>query len=86
LLRFFAFESCGKCTPCRVGTQRSFDILESLAAGKGPKDAIAELNALADNMYDASFCGLGQSVPIPMRTAMENFNEEFIAMQDIRRD
>ncbi len=86
VLRFFAFESCGKCTPCRVGTQRAFEILESLTRGNGQNDAISELHALADNLYDASFCGLGQSVAIPIRTALDNFEDEFLTSLQISQD
>jgi NADH:ubiquinone oxidoreductase subunit F (NADH-binding)/NADH:ubiquinone oxidoreductase subunit E len=81
LLRFFAYESCGKCTPCRVGTQRAFDILTAITAGEKQEDAITELTDLADNLYDASFCGLGQSVAIPIRTALASFHDAFLALQ-----
>ena len=79
LLHFFAVESCGKCTPCRVGTHRSLEILKRMADGKGQKGDIAELKALSDNMLLASFCGLGQSVPIPMNSAMKHFEANFTA-------
>jgi NADH:ubiquinone oxidoreductase subunit F (NADH-binding) len=77
LLRFFAFESCGKCTPCRVGTWRSLEILERMAVGEGYPGDVDELKALSENMFNASFCGLGQSVPIPMNSALANFAEDF---------
>ena len=77
LLHFFAVESCGKCTPCRVGAWRSLEILTRMAAGKGIKGDVAELKALSDNLLLASFCALGQSVPIPMNSAMKNFAEDF---------
>jgi NADH:ubiquinone oxidoreductase subunit F (NADH-binding) len=77
LLHFFAAESCGKCTPCRVGTWRSLEILDRMAAGKGQKGDTDELISLAALMQDSSFCGLGQSVPIPMKSAMSHFGAEF---------
>ncbi len=77
ILHFFAAESCGKCTPCRVGTWRSLEILNRMAAGEGQKGDIDELNTLAGLMQDASFCGLGQSVAIPMKSVMEHFGKEF---------
>ena len=77
LLHFFAAESCGKCTPCRVGTWRSLEILDRMAKGKGIKSDIHELKTLAALMQDSSFCGLGQSVPIPMKSALEHFGAEF---------
>ena len=77
LLRFFAVESCGKCTPCRVGTWRSLEILERMASGEGQQGDVEELKALSENMLNASFCGLGQSVPIPMNSCMTHFEAEF---------
>ena len=81
LLHFFAAESCGKCTPCRVGTWRSLEILKNMADGKGQKGNVAELKALSDNMLLASFCALGQSVPIPMNSAMKYFETSFAAAE-----
>ena len=77
LLRFFAVESCGKCTPCRVGTWRSLEILERMASGQGQPGDVEELKALSEHMLNASFCGLGQSVPIPMNSCMTHFEAEF---------
>jgi NADH:ubiquinone oxidoreductase subunit F (NADH-binding)/NADH:ubiquinone oxidoreductase subunit E len=77
LLNFFRHESCGKCTPCRVGTHRAYEILNEMAGQNGHPGDVAELRRLADVMFDASFCGLGQSVPIPMRSAMDNFAQIF---------
>jgi len=77
LLAFFAAESCGKCTPCRVGTWRALEILNRLTAGDGHKGDVDELRALADNIQAASFCGLGQSVAIPMNSALTHFGAEF---------
>ena len=81
LLHFFAVESCGKCTPCRVGTWRSLEILNRMAAGQGQEGDLAELKALSDNMLLASFCGLGQSVPIPMNSTMKHFVAAFTAAE-----
>ncbi|HSB00528.1 MAG TPA: NADH-ubiquinone oxidoreductase-F iron-sulfur binding region domain-containing protein [Anaerolineales bacterium] len=78
LLHFFAAESCGKCTPCRVGTWRALEILNRMAAGKGVKGDTEELQSLAALMQDSSFCGLGQAVPIPMRSALTHFGAEFV--------
>ena len=81
LLNFFRHESCGKCTPCRVGTHRAHEILENMTQNKSNPGDVEELRRLADVMYDSSFCGLGQSVPIPMRSALDNFNDEFRAAE-----
>jgi NADH:ubiquinone oxidoreductase subunit F (NADH-binding) len=77
LLHFFASESCGKCTPCRVGTWRSLEILNRMASGQGQQGDTEELITLAAIMQDSSFCGLGQSVPIPMKSALTHFSKEF---------
>ncbi len=76
-LHFFAEESCGKCTPCRVGTHRAHEVLERMATGNGKVGDVAELKILANHMTQASFCGLGQSVGIPMNSAIEHFAEDF---------
>ena len=81
LLEFFAYESCGKCTPCRVGTHAAAEILTRMAAGNGKPGDVTELHTLADHLQDASFCGLGQSVPIPMRSALNQFSTEFQAAE-----
>jgi NADH:ubiquinone oxidoreductase subunit F (NADH-binding)/NADH:ubiquinone oxidoreductase subunit E len=77
LLHFFASESCGKCTPCRVGTHRALEILTQMTAGNGRSGSVDELLSLAEVMFDSSFCGLGQSVPIPMRSALTHFDQDF---------
>jgi NADH:ubiquinone oxidoreductase subunit F (NADH-binding) len=81
LLHFFAVESCGKCTPCRVGTWRALEILNRMIEDKGQKGDISELKALSDNMLFASFCGLGQSVPIPINSSLKNFAADFAAAE-----
>jgi NADH:ubiquinone oxidoreductase subunit F (NADH-binding)/NADH:ubiquinone oxidoreductase subunit E len=82
LLHFFAVESCGKCTPCRVGTYRAYEILSRMAAGEGRQGDMDELFALAEVMFDSSFCGLGQSVPIPLRSGLTQFNQVFKAAEN----
>jgi NADH:ubiquinone oxidoreductase subunit F (NADH-binding)/NADH:ubiquinone oxidoreductase subunit E len=77
ILHFFEVESCGKCTPCRVGTYTAHLLLSRMVAGKGKLGDVAELLALADNLQDASFCGLGQSVAIPIRSAITQFPTDF---------
>ena len=70
-MRFFADESCGQCTPCRVGTARAVQLMER------PQWDQALLKELATTMMDASICGLGQAAPNPMLCAMKYFDEEF---------
>lgn len=77
IVRFFWAESCGKCTPCRDGTAQALHILNRLAAGGGKPGDLEQLAALADTLALASFCGLGQSVALPIRTALTHFRDEF---------
>jgi NADH-quinone oxidoreductase subunit F len=64
-----------------VGTWRAQEILIDMASGKGRKGHVDELRALAENMQLASFCGLGQSVPVPMNSALSRFTAEFTAAE-----
>jgi NADH:ubiquinone oxidoreductase subunit F (NADH-binding) len=84
LLHFFAAESCGKCTPCRVGTRRALDILTRMDEGHTQPNDVATLFDLANVMQAASFCGLGQSVAIPLRSGLTQFAEEFLSGLDGR--
>ena len=70
LLRFYADESCGQCTPCRVGCEKMVTILEQ------PKWDAALIDELSDTMRDASICGLGQAAPNPVQAALRFFAEE----------
>ena len=81
LLHFFSIESCGKCTPCRIGTYQSLHILKRLADGIGLPGDVHQLNQLADAMQIASFCGLGQSVAIPIKSTLAHFLEQFQAAE-----
>jgi NADH:ubiquinone oxidoreductase subunit F (NADH-binding)/NADH:ubiquinone oxidoreductase subunit E len=77
ILRFFASESCGKCTPCRAGAHRSLEILTRITCGRGHAGDVEELLSLAELMKSASFCGLGMSVANPVLTAIKYFPDEF---------
>ncbi len=79
ILFFFNVESCGKCTPCRVGTKRSYDILSRMTTGNGENGDIEELISLANLMHDLSFCGLGQSAAVPIKSAITHFRSEFLS-------
>jgi [NiFe] hydrogenase diaphorase moiety large subunit len=77
-LDFFAEESCGQCTPCRVGCQQLLKGVEKVKKGEAKTTYLNELVKLADTMKIASKCGLGQSVGNAFRTIVENFREEII--------
>jgi NADH-quinone oxidoreductase subunit F len=78
-LRFTCHESCGKCTFCRIGTQRMLEILDRLCAGDGREEDLANLEELADRVSRTSLCGLGQTAPNPVLTSLRYFREEFEA-------
>jgi NADH:ubiquinone oxidoreductase subunit F (NADH-binding)/NADH:ubiquinone oxidoreductase subunit E len=79
LLRFFEVESCGKCTPCRVGTMQARQILDCLLAGERDSRQSTALDDLAHVLEQASFCGLGQSAAWPLRSALRHFGAAFLA-------
>ena len=76
-IEFFAEESCGKCTPCREGTEVMIEIFSRLVNGEGREEDITALVDLSSAMMQASWCGLGQSVPIPVLDSLKYFNEEY---------
>jgi len=76
ILRFFAHESCGQCTPCRVGTVKLVELMDRIAAG-GTEADLRLLVKLAETMQKTSFCPLGQSPILPIRTAISRFPDEF---------
>ena len=84
-LRFTSHESCGKCTFCRIGTQRMLEILERLCAGEGRDTDLDALAELADRVSRTSLCGLGQTAPNPVLTSLRYFREEFEAHVSERR-
>jgi NADH:ubiquinone oxidoreductase subunit F (NADH-binding) len=77
LLHFFEAESCGKCTPCRVGTREAREILDRLVAGKGSQEDTGKLAQLAETLEKTSFCGLGQSAAWPIKSALVHFGAAF---------
>ena len=76
-LDFTVSESCGKCTPCRIGTKRMLETLERLCDGKGEEEDIAKLEKLASNIQKSSVCGLGQTAPNPVISTLKYFRKEF---------
>jgi NADH:ubiquinone oxidoreductase subunit F (NADH-binding) len=77
LMHFYAHESCGKCTPCRIGTQRMVDILERIVQGKGRAGDLERLEALGQTMKVGSLCGLGQTAMNPVTGTLKHFREEY---------
>ncbi len=76
-LRFTSMESCGKCTPCRIGTKRMVEILEKITSGEAVPEDIKTLKDLARTVKEGSLCGLGQTAPNPVLTTLKYFKEEY---------
>jgi len=76
---FTAQESCGKCVPCRVGTQRVLEILERISAGMGTEHDVELLEQLSDDIIEGSLCQLGGSAPNPVLTTLRYFRDEVMA-------
>ena len=77
-LEFVQAESCGKCTPCRVGTKKMLDILISICAGTAKMADLDTLEKLAEDVCKASLCGLGQTAPNPVLSTLRNFKAEYV--------
>ena len=78
-LEFTAEESCGKCTPCRVGTKRLLEILEKIVSGRGTEEDLETLEKLSETIKDTALCGLGQTAPNPVLSTLKIFKDEYIA-------
>jgi NADP-reducing hydrogenase subunit HndC len=78
-LEFTVHESCGKCTPCRIGTKRLYEILVRISEGKGKPEDIDELQTLSEYIKQDSLCGLGQTAPNPVISTLKHFKDEYIA-------
>ena len=77
-LEFTVDESCGKCTPCRVGTRRLLKYLEKITLGKGEDGDIEKIESLAEHMQKSSLCALGQTAPNPILSTLKFFRQEYI--------
>ncbi len=78
-LSFTQHESCGKCTPCRVGTRRMLEILERLCEGRAEPDDLVRLEALTQTVAAGSLCGLGKTAPNPVLSTLTHFRDEYEA-------
>ena len=78
-LDFTVDESCGKCTPCRVGNLRLLELLEKITSGNGTDEDLDKLQELSHVIKDTSLCGLGQTAPNPVLSTMHNFWDEYVA-------
>ncbi|MEI6275368.1 MAG: NADH-quinone oxidoreductase subunit NuoF [Prolixibacteraceae bacterium] len=78
-LEFTLDESCGKCTPCRIGNKRLFEILDKITKGLGTEEDLSRLRSLCKVIKDTSLCGLGQTSPNPILSTLDNFYDEYLA-------
>ena len=78
-MEFICDESCGKCTPCRIGTKRMLEILTRITDGKATMKDLDELEILAENIKTNSLCGLGQTAPNPVLSTLKHFRDEYVA-------
>jgi len=78
-LEFTVDESCGKCSPCRIGTKRMLEILTRITKGQGTMEDLDKLEALAYDIKESALCGLGQTAPNPVLSTLRYFKDEYIA-------
>jgi NADH-quinone oxidoreductase subunit F len=78
-LDFTMEESCGKCTPCRIGNKRIHEMLTAITEGKGTMEDLEKLRNLAEVIKDTALCGLGQTAPNPVLSTMKYFWDEYVA-------
>lgn len=78
-LEFTVDESCGKCTPCRLGTKRLYETLDRISKGNGTEESIDEIEDLSSQIKDAALCGLGQTAPNPVLSTIKFFKDEYLA-------
>ena len=76
-MQFCAIESCGKCTPCRIGSVRGVEVIDRIVADEDREENISLLKDLCDTMIDGSLCAMGGMTPFPVRSALKSFPEDF---------
>ena len=79
ILKFFKHESCGKCSPCPRGNEILNKIINRIISGNGSEEDLKKMIKVADAMAKTSLCALGQSPIMPIKTAINNFRDEFLA-------
>ncbi|HNW10279.1 MAG TPA: NADH-quinone oxidoreductase subunit NuoF [Candidatus Rifleibacterium sp.] len=84
-LEFTLDESCGKCTPCRIGNKRLYEMLHRICDGRGTRETIQNLKDLSNSIKDTALCGLGQTSPNPVLSTLAQFEHEYIAHIDEKR-
>ena len=85
-LEFCAIESCGKCTPCRIGSVRGTEVMDRIISGANPQANITLLRDLSETMLSGSLCALGGMTPYPVLSAINHFPEDFTSRDSIKRE
>ena len=78
-LEFCVDESCGKCSPCRIGTKRLYDLLTKITNGEGTMEDLDTIEELCEHLKNSALCALGQTAPNPVISTLRHFREEYIA-------
>ncbi len=78
-LEFIIDESCGKCSPCRIGTKRLYDLLTKITEGNGALEDLTTIEELCEHIKQSALCGLGQTAPNPVLSTLHHFRDEYIA-------
>ena len=78
VIRFFRHESCGKCSPCANGNELLFKMIDDIRFGRGKEEYLDQMIHLSEMMVGSCFCALGQSLLMPVKSAIENFKEDFV--------
>jgi formate dehydrogenase iron-sulfur subunit len=81
-MEFCSIESCGKCTPCRIGSVRAVEVIDKICSGDSPEQNLRLLTELCDTMVDASLCAMGGMTPFPVRSALQHFFEDFASSSE----
>ncbi len=77
-MEFCVAESCGKCTPCRIGSTRGVEVIDRIRAGQNVDANMELLTDLCETMLDGSLCAMGGMTPFPVQSAMQHFTEDFV--------
>jgi formate dehydrogenase iron-sulfur subunit len=80
-MEFCAIESCGKCTPCRIGSTRGVEVIDRIMHGMDREQNLQLLEDLCDTMLNGSLCGLGGMTPFPVQSALKHFREDFLKVR-----
>ena len=83
-MEFCAAESCGKCTPCRIGSTRGVEVIDRITAGIDRDRNLVVLEDLCTTMTDGSLCAMGGLTPLPVRSALAHFPEDFHRTPEVR--